>query len=35
MLCSHNKIDYDCNLKWFMATVEKYNLTLNNKCFYR
>lgn len=35
MVCSHDKIDHDHNLKWFTAVIEKYNLTLNNdKCSY-
>lgn len=35
-VCNHEKIDNDHNLKQFMATVEKYNLTLNHDdCSYR
>lgn len=34
-ICGHDQPDHDRNLKQFMATVEKYNLTLNyDKCFF-
>ena len=28
-VCGHDRTDHDCNLKWFRAAVEKYNLTFN------
>ena len=34
-VCEHNYADHNRNLKQFMATIEKYNLTLNkNECLF-